>query len=175
MTEILSSLAGTVIGAAVAIVTIHLQFRNQRRQEAQKWYQDTYIAGGIDHVISSLVHWRLYFMGKSIGNSPITENASFPIDSILRTGTILGIDLWPYLTFLHAGPKEGSPPNAYKSFDVLTVNAIGALSAARKQMLAVHVRTKADIYSLSEDRVVHSAGVQLDEALEKLIHYSSNN
>jgi hypothetical protein len=88
--QVFQTLIGTVVGGSIVIATNWINALRERKLSTQQWYEDLYIAKGLDPIITYLTgqEYRL-LVSDQIASSIPTDQYVVPLDALTRIQTLL--------------------------------------------------------------------------------------
>ncbi len=154
-TELIKTLLGPLIGAAIALAAIWLKEFFDRRRAVQAWYEERYIREGLDRIASYILTVE-YYLSYPSDSPPIPkEMLQLPVEAISRIQVALQTEVFTMsLTMLHH-PTEHTKfrndmGNMFRITNSLAHQLRWSIDSLRKEMLAANIRRRADIYEIAD-------------------------
>ena len=172
--KIAESAIGTLTGAAIALASVWIKELFDRRKVAQVWYEQYYIAEGIDRLLSYVrmidvqmatliptsqvaALYRSQELHRGVERAPKSEaHEAYPLEALVRLETLLNDDqITAMITISHVESDDMKKiPAGLRSLTLVTSSLenlralYGHLKTIRAELLKVQVRRKSDIKNI---------------------------
>lgn len=193
--KLLESAAPTIIGGLITLGAFLLKERTDRGRLAQDWFEQTYVAEGVDRVLSHIGIERFQlttmlaankvseFLG---GKEPLpgierppryAAAEALPVEALLRLGLLLGVPSVTALVF-DVGNVTSSMsqlPTTRRSMTLLQAakkrreTAYEHLASLRAQLLSIRIKRKSDIYSVHKNNRVQAILKEIDQSNQAFV------
>lgn len=144
--QLIQTLVATVVGGLIVIATNWIGKQEERRVAIKEWYEKTYIAEGIEPVLTYLFHLALYFNAKSYGGFVRVKDIEIiPIEGIVRLQILLDNSVVPRIIRLAHSLLSSDDKQLNNEVAVFLTDTSQYLADFRKELLdiiATQVRTK---------------------------------
>lgn len=164
---ILGQLLATIVGGSIVIFANWLSTRTEKQEAVQNWYEQTYIAQGIDPLITYFLSLEFHLRSLNLGNhTELPDISLVPVEALTKVQILLDDQVLTSTTLLlheYLGDTNISvvPSTAASAASKISI----ALSQLRKELLK-NVSTKVSSKSYQVD-VSHITGT-LSSIFEEL-------
>lgn len=174
-TEILKSVLGPIVGAVIAIATLWWKERNDRKREAQSWFEQQYILECIDPLIAHFIMLEALITDRKYIEQLETEHLSqktfehIPNNIIAKTEALLGSRIFlvsaSFIQHL-AMSKDSTALLNGSAVDVclqLAKQYNVILHDLRKHLLTMRLKKKRDVYEVAGEPSISSVVEQMNK------------
>jgi len=193
--KLLESAFPTIVGGLITLGAFLLKERTDRSRLAQEWFEQTYVAEGIDRLLShvGIERFQLTTMLTASklsellgGKEPLpgierlprdAAAEAMPVDALLRLELLLGV---PSLTALvsdlgNMTSSMSQLPTTSRSMTLLQAQknrretAYEHLASLRAQMLTIRVKRKSDVYTVHENDGIQAILKKIDQSNQAFV------
>ena len=103
--EVVKTVVGPLVGGAIALSAIWIKESFDRRRALQTWYEDQYIRGGIDPLISYFMTMHFALFEYENDDWAPKELIHMPIEALTRVQTVLRTEVFTAMLptlYMHA-------------------------------------------------------------------------
>ncbi len=88
--QLIQTLIGTIVGGGIVIAANWISVQEQRRKDAQEWYEQTYVTNGIDPLLIYLQSLKLYILkGWGVSFIQLAKLDPMPIEALTKIQILL--------------------------------------------------------------------------------------
>jgi len=148
-------LLGTVIGGLIAVLAIYIKEALDQKRSAQTWYEDEYIAKGIDPLLSYVMLIKYQLLAQTKRQKILTnaEPMVLPIMALNKLVVILPIgELVGLIVTLNMALDPKQSPIAKEACLELTTVAETGLFLLHKAMIGIKIESKSQIHAIASKK-----------------------